>query len=1566
MTTADALRDQLAKLGLDTSGLKQTLKLRLRAFKKKHPEAFQKSSDAQGHTDHSHAETASDRDVESNAACDEQPQLTEEPLHPNSRFDYYLCFDVEATCEHGHSFTFPNEVIEFPIVLLDGKTFEVVDEFHSYVKPTFRPILSDFCTELTGIQQETIDDAPTFVEVLEQFEQWMVKHKIFVNLEDEESILPSLLDPKKKRKMSSPAVRPITSISGCRTNPEYSYCFVTDGPFDIRDFIGKQCLHSGISRPFYFTKAFLDIRTKFRDFFDLNRWLNLEGMLTFLGETFEGRQHSGICDARMVGLITRRLAQGFKADDLKRMGAGITRSAALGSSSWNVDKLAVGCVLKPNQKLKTGKKEQFKMTPFQDLSPVVVRAIAPAAVDLTVQSEETVAKVNEETQDETTLISPALVVALALSAGVFSEAKQQNGGVRESTDPIKARLSTDGKLQATLSGLTSGFHKMLGVEYRPDNEVPPSDADEDEVSASNIEQQETQPACGTTTSANTDCLLFQDEFDRLDNSVWKHDITMSGGGNFEFQLYHNNRTNTFVKDGVLYIKPTLTSDRIDLRLSSGGTLDMWGGDPGTACTANYNYGCFRVAGGGGNILNPVQSGMVRTVNSFKFRYGKVVVRARMPKGDWLWPAIWMLPADYQYGNWPASGEIDIVESRGNGPDYAGGGVNKIGSTLHWGPSWDMNRWPLTHQEYTLPNGKLFSDDFHTFTLDWRPTGLTTYVDDHKVLDVRFDNMFSKGSFPSWVQNLWEGSDAAPFDQEFYLLMNVAVGGTAGYFPDGVGNKPWSDTSAHAVNEFYAAKDHWYPTWGDQNDNSRAMAIDYVRVTASAVIDANNNNILALLHSLSVEQLERFEQSLRVIKEQKLAGRTAPQYHDTTAVAAISNPAPTPSPPASVIPEPQTSNVEKVHNIPWLTFTHKVKQQERQFRIRIDIERVTTADIADEAFRTTNCIYPKANGPEVQDRGARKLFEQECNEQGWKLAFLNRDILEGNKAMIQKAVVCFRNSSTTSRSRRAFRKDKIASGLFRKHLNPRKSKSAVAPVVGDSSLSMAAQGSHSERSFIEWQPTRNLVTPPNASSSASLSASNPAFGPTVWITHKNSLHSCEVTVHPSTHSRSGTLEQSPSSMPPSVNHQSTTPPLAGVPTVFAFDARYAGRIERLELISDIDHIMVDTLPADFKSVNSVFPRAYITEDADVDEATIQWAMFGIRQAEESLLNEIGWKLCWVNRDKLAGKKLVLQQALDAYRRKFLPETFQPRRRIESLRQSKAWLPARDGALDSPTLTEGTKGSPLAQLLLGARNSASEEEDEEDEVTELHGHPDGQKTRPKPTGFLSAATSPTLENQREGSAGPYPSSTNKDTGLSDSEYEEDAGNEASSRAESGGSVQGESEKEEEEEEEEEGYPEMTHPSVLEEIDRFLNEGSESDESSDDDSQSDGGEHSQMSLLSITGRIRTYSLGTGSGSARSRPVDRTRLQRRDHSLQSRLSTSFQSSGVPQPAKGRRASGSTSLAHLMDEHDPPLSFKRPRVEVDQTEFYDDWARLYEKAQDEDEEDEDEEDEDSDPGAVT
>ena len=141
---------------------------------------------------------------------------------------------------------------------------------------------------------------------------------------------------------------------------------------------------------------------------------------------------------------------------------------------------------------------------------------------------------------------------------------------------------------------------------------------------------------------------------------------MGGGGNWEFEYYANNRSNSYVRDKTLHIKPTLTANIVGAAQVSGATpttIELWGGQPADTCTSNAFYGCSR-SSGGGNVLNPIASARLRTANAFSFKYGRLEVEARLPLGDWLWPAIWLLPEDQAYGTWPASGEIDLMESRG--------------------------------------------------------------------------------------------------------------------------------------------------------------------------------------------------------------------------------------------------------------------------------------------------------------------------------------------------------------------------------------------------------------------------------------------------------------------------------------------------------------------------------------------------------------------------------------------------------------------------------------------------------------------------------------------------------------------------------------------------------------------------------------------------------------------------------------------------------------------------------------------------------------------------------------
>jgi len=174
-----------------------------------------------------------------------------------------------------------------------------------------------------------------------------------------------------------------------------------------------------------------------------------------------------------------------------------------------------------------------------------------------------------------------------------------------------------------------------------------------------------------------------------------------------------------------------------------------------------------------------------------------------------------------------------MESRGNTnyPKENGGGVESFGSTMHWGPDFYRNQYMKTHAEYSLTNGKTFADDFHTFGLYWDDKVIYTYLDNdtNRILSVNHSSQsYWEKSGINDVSNPWQYSPnkCAPFDTEFYLIINLAVGGTIGYFKDGVGGKPWSDSSSRASSDFWDNKGSWWPTW---SETGSTFQIDSVKV-----------------------------------------------------------------------------------------------------------------------------------------------------------------------------------------------------------------------------------------------------------------------------------------------------------------------------------------------------------------------------------------------------------------------------------------------------------------------------------------------------------------------------------------------------------------------------------------------------------------------------------------------------------------------------------------------------------------------------------------------------------------
>ena len=249
-------------------------------------------------------------------------------------------------------------------------------------------------------------------------------------------------------------------------------------------------------------------------------------------------------------------------------------------------------------------------------------------------------------------------------------------------------------------------------------------------------------------------LVWQDEFNgsSIDQSKWSLEQNCWGGGNDELQCYTNQPANAFVTNGVLHIVarkeqfsgPAIHEDSADYLTLPAKTL-------------------------------PYTSARLRSKNKGDWRYGRFEIRAKLPKGQGTWPAIWMLPTDQFYGAWPLSGEIDIMEAVNLGtisdePSALADEVERrVHGTLHYGKRPPHNVY--TGKSYKLPDGKSPADDFHTYAIEWQEGEISWFVD-----GVRYATQRSNEWFTDAKQIMPDITASAPFDQRFHLLLNLAVGG----------------------------------------------------------------------------------------------------------------------------------------------------------------------------------------------------------------------------------------------------------------------------------------------------------------------------------------------------------------------------------------------------------------------------------------------------------------------------------------------------------------------------------------------------------------------------------------------------------------------------------------------------------------------------------------------------------------------------------------------------------------------------------------------------------------------
>ena len=209
---------------------------------------------------------------------------------------------------------------------------------------------------------------------------------------------------------------------------------------------------------------------------------------------------------------------------------------------------------------------------------------------------------------------------------------------------------------------------------------------------------------------------------------------------------------------------------------SGTSLDSdnWTPDIGNGCPYLCGWGnneleyyrAENISVSGGNLVltaleesyggSSYTSGKVTTRGKQTFLYGRIEMRAKIPTGGGMWPAFWMMPQDDVYGGWAASGELDIMESANS--------TTSVGGAIHFGGSWPNNTY--TSASYSL-GGTSFADDFHVYAVEWEPDVIRWYVD---------DVLFSTKVSSQWYSDSAPDNPRAPFDQDFYIILNAAVGG----------------------------------------------------------------------------------------------------------------------------------------------------------------------------------------------------------------------------------------------------------------------------------------------------------------------------------------------------------------------------------------------------------------------------------------------------------------------------------------------------------------------------------------------------------------------------------------------------------------------------------------------------------------------------------------------------------------------------------------------------------------------------------------------------------------------
>ncbi|KAF5298988.1 hypothetical protein FQA39_LY11620 [Lamprigera yunnana] len=314
-------------------------------------------------------------------------------------------------------------------------------------------------------------------------------------------------------------------------------------------------------------------------------------------------------------------------------------------------------------------------------------------------------------------------------------------------------------------------------------------------------------------------LIFNDLFMNLNHEKWKPEVKFAGDPDYEFVIYKNEQENLLVENQILHIRPMLTEKKYGLEFVYNST----GLDLGVECTGILQSTDCVQSSRAWQILPPTISARISTVDSFSFVYGTIEIKAKLPKGDWVYPEISLIPKSNYYGPGYDSGRLRIAFVPGN---------NDLSNYLYAGCNLGDSMAARNYGMKKLYSKQLWTDDYHVFKLEWKPDGIAVSVDNQLFGTVYpVDGGFAADQVALEVDSKtatrWkQGSLLAPFDQEMYITLGVGVGGRC--FGDVIGfNKPWENDDPKGQLRFYRNQNTWSKTWSLETQ----LLVDYVKVWA---------------------------------------------------------------------------------------------------------------------------------------------------------------------------------------------------------------------------------------------------------------------------------------------------------------------------------------------------------------------------------------------------------------------------------------------------------------------------------------------------------------------------------------------------------------------------------------------------------------------------------------------------------------------------------------------------------------------------------------------------------------